>query len=141
MWLEMLPPRADRPGMSHLIIDTDQKRQQQLRAVLVSLGTRSTAIQIAQDVSTGRSALARRQFECCFVFVKPTLPELLEAVTGLRPSVCILNSPLVVYTQGATRDFVGDVIRSGASYLLAYPFTARNVELALRVCSAPTVRS
>jgi len=122
--------------MSYLIIDPSPKRQQQLRAILISLGHRPTSIQIAGEWSEGISSVKRRTFDCCFVFVNPTSSAVIAAVTGLRQGMAYRATPLVLYTQEATRVLVQDVSKSGAAYLLAYPFTAGGVEIALRACGA-----
>lgn len=122
--------------MSYLIIDPSPKRQQQLRAILISLGHHPTSIQTAGQWSEGVSSVKRKTFDCCFVFVNPTSSAVIAAVTGLRHGMVYRATPVVLYTQEANRSFVQDVSKSGASFLLAYPFSASGVESALRACGA-----
>lgn len=124
-----------------LIVDSNTKRQQQLRAVLASLGHRFSDIESCRDPETGAVLLRKNRYDICFAAY-----DRLDSDKGfnlLRQVGTVSTArltPIVALSAVATRELVRAAMLSGAVTFLASPFSVESVEDAIRCAIAPLGR-
>ena len=119
--------------MDILIVEPRPERQRQLRTILSSLGHRTTSIDSVVDFTRAMTALRKKKYDICFLALNPPQTSATTFLKEIRMSSVNKNLAVVVIIgPGAKKEDITTLIQVGATSFLAYPFSACNVEDAIK---------
>ena len=118
-----------------LIVERVTSRQRDLKSLLTALGTRSTDIEFAEDVSAARTLLQRRRFDCCFLSMALPSKNVTALIQEIRSAMVFKSTQLIVYGPAMTEELVVGYQEAGATSILTLPFSLESVEAAVGLAS------
>lgn len=118
--------------MKILILDPDTARQRQLRLILGSLGRKSSEILAVADPKDAVRVIRGGAVGCCFFTLSRPHFDPLATIGEIRSTDAFKRLPIITVGVNAVAEDVAEAARAGVTYFLTYPFTADNVQVALR---------
>jgi two-component system chemotaxis response regulator CheY len=115
-----------------LLIDNEAQRQRNLRTILASLGYKSGDVESIEDGQNALSLLKKKVFNCIIIFNEMQKTSGIEILKDIRSNSRLKGIPVIIYSADVSKDVIASAVQAGANGFLGYPFSASDVESALR---------